>query len=356
MKKICLFLLLVTALTSCVKDVILDAKEDPLLAVYCVLKVDSVQELKLSYTKSATMAEAPRVTEATAVLTDLTEGREAGRFVQVADSLWQLDYSAIPTHRYRLEVTTPGRESVWAEQTMPAEPSVDSEDATFTTPHITPWLKTLDAIHLVPEPYVDSFSIQVSRVEGIIYHISSPANIWVYGENYDSELGRYVTIEGLCTDYPYIDGINLTGKVWKERTISNDWQYSDARSFSQPYLSQAPINRDFLRFPKSEEQTQCFFTIDGDIDEGFSKINGQYRNSGIVYFAALSDDYDRYLLDAYQQYYAEQSDDLSTIYLRENLYNNIHGGVGIFGSATIIPVTWIRVQARILAFKSGFHF
>lgn len=81
MKKISLFLLLVTALTSCVKDVILDAKEDPLLAVYCVLKVDSVQELKLSYTKSATMAEAPRVTEATAVLSDLTEDHETrGRF------------------------------------------------------------------------------------------------------------------------------------------------------------------------------------------------------------------------------------------------------------------------------------
>ena len=79
MKKICLFLLVMLALTSCVKDVILDAKEDPLLAVYCVLKNEPVQELKLSYTKSVTMDEAPRVTEATAVLTDLTEGREAGR-------------------------------------------------------------------------------------------------------------------------------------------------------------------------------------------------------------------------------------------------------------------------------------
>ncbi|MBO6068225.1 MAG: DUF4249 family protein, partial [Bacteroidales bacterium] len=108
MKKICIFLALVTALTSCVKDVILDAKEEPLLAVYCVLKNEPVQELKLSYTKSVTMAEAPSVTEATAILTDLTEVREAGRFVRVADSLWRLDYSAIPTHSYRLEITVPG--------------------------------------------------------------------------------------------------------------------------------------------------------------------------------------------------------------------------------------------------------
>ena len=93
-KRLCLLAVLALALTSCVKDVVLDANET-VLAVYCILKVDSVQELMLSYTKSATMAEAPRVTGATAVLTDLTEGREAGRFVQVSDSLWRLDYSAI---------------------------------------------------------------------------------------------------------------------------------------------------------------------------------------------------------------------------------------------------------------------
>ena len=100
MKKICMFIMLVTSLSSCVKDVILDAKG------------------------------APRVTEAMIVLSDLTEGRE-GRFVQVNDILWRQDYSAIPTHHYRLEVTVPDRDPVWAKQTMPAEPPVESERYLF---------------------------------------------------------------------------------------------------------------------------------------------------------------------------------------------------------------------------------
>ena len=96
MKKIFIFLILVTALTSCVRDVVLDANET-VLAVSCVLKVDPVQELKLSYAKSVTMAEAPWVAGATAVLTDLTEGSEADSFVHVADCLcgWTIPQSPL---------------------------------------------------------------------------------------------------------------------------------------------------------------------------------------------------------------------------------------------------------------------
>lgn len=321
MKKICLFLLLVTALTSCVKDVILDAKEDPLLAVYCVLKVDSVQELKLSYTKSATMAEAPCVTEAIAVLTDLTEGREAGRFVQFADSLWQLDYSAIPTHSYRLEITVPGREPVWAEQTMPAEPPVESEK------------------YLFDDIFLDGLRITDFTVEGFRYRFTVPCTTWIYVNSFDKEkfVGSlepweevWVPAVELCTDYPYVDDFNLTGKIW-ERIEERGNKMLDAIA-DRYHLSGYSIHRDFLRIPAAEEQTQYPITIDGD----FRHFTGGGNGHNYIFFAALSDDYDSYLLDAYQQYYAEQSGDLSSIYLRDNLHGNIHGGIGIFGSATTI--------------------
>lgn len=61
-------------------------------------------------------------------------------------------------------------------------------------------------------------------------------------------------------------------------------------------------------------------------------------------------DYDRYMIDACQQFYAEQSDDLSSIYLRDNLHGNIHGGAGIFGAATIMPVAWVRTSAVVWAY------
>ncbi|MBR3029779.1 MAG: DUF4249 family protein [Bacteroidales bacterium] len=316
MKKICLFLALVTVLTSCVRDVVLDAMEDPLLAVYCVLKVDSVQELKLSYAKSAAMTEAPRVTGATAVLTDLTEDREAGRFVQVADSLWQLEYSAIPTHSYRLEVTVPGKEPVWAEQTMPAEPPVESET------------KLIEG---------DRRSV---KTEGYGYRFTKPCTTWISVEGFDRMEGYsvlYAPVGELCTDYPYVDDFNLTGKVW-ERDLNEPMNPFVKLVADRYYLSGYPLHRDFLRIPKAEEQKQSFFRIDGDIKTSVMTggTGGEYKAYSYVYFSALSDDYDSYLRDAYQQYYAEVSEDLSSIYLRENLHGNIHGGIGIFGAASTI--------------------
>ncbi|MBR3029778.1 MAG: DUF4249 family protein [Bacteroidales bacterium] len=346
MKKICLFLLVMLALTSCVKDVILDAKEDPLLAVYCVLKNEPVQELKLSYTKSVTMDEAPRVTEATAVLTDLTEGREAGRFVQVADSLWRLEYSAIPTHSYRLEVTVPGMDPVWAEQMMPAEPPVEVVDVNTLSPQDVPWLGELDPESLFPwadDIYFDPAWPPETR--GFFYRLSSPSTIWVYSGLWIS--GQFALGTSLCTDYPDIDGINQTGTKWEGRKIKEeDWEKDmEGLAFHITYFSDVPLYRDFIRFQKKDVRSQSYFTVDF-----LTNDNDMGRR---LYFAALSDDYDRYLLDAYQQYYAEQSDDLSTIYLRDNLYGNIHGGVGIFGAATEFEMPYRRVEFSGIVWRNG---
>lgn len=354
MKKIFLFLLLASALASCVKDVVLEAQEDPFLAVYCVLKVDSVQEMKLSYTKGATKNEAPLVTEATAVLTDLTEGREAGRFMRVSDSLWRLVYSAVPTHRYHLEITVPGRNPVWAEQTMPAEPPVEILDAASLTPQDVPWLGNLDKEHLLPDvPEADDITIQIMKVAGTFFRFSSSGNYLVFADSYDRESGQYVISEELCTDFPYVDNINLTGKVWKGFSIPDDWTTSSwtGMSYSESYLKGVTVHRNFLRLPKVEEQTQFVFVIDGGT---YTKYPADYIYVlSHLYFASLSDEYNNYISDAYQQYYAEQSHDMSTIYLRDNMYSNIHGGIGIFGSATIIPIRWERVGVSVWAYKPG---
>lgn len=343
MKKFCLFMLVAAVLTSCVKDVILDAKEDPFLAVYCILKVDSVQELKLSYTKGASMTGTPRVTEAIPVLTDLTEGREAGRFLRVNDSLWRLHYSAIPNHRYRLEITVPGREPIWAEQTMPAEPPVEVIDINNLTAQEVPWLGRLEAEDLYP--HIEGVTIGKKTLYGFFYHFTLPCTTWIYAENYDTETAQYVPVEELCTDYPHVDDFNLTGNVWGTigeiapvYTSSFLLAYTD-----RVYLTGKAMHRDFLRFSKTEEQTQSHFSVGGSI-----------KQLGKVYFAALSDDYDLYLCDAYQQFYAEQSRDLSSIYLRDNIYSNIHGGIGIFGSTTVIPVSWANVWADIVVYGPGF--
>ncbi|MBR5736342.1 MAG: DUF4249 family protein [Bacteroidales bacterium] len=369
---ICFLLVLAAGLSSCVKDVVLDAKEEPLLSVYCVLTQDSVQTLKLSWTKGASQAEAPRVTEASAVLTDLTENSEAGRFARISESDWQLEYAAIPGHNYRLEVTTPGHETVWAEQAMPGKLHQGFEMGLHIDKNTDsgPWLN-FDIKRLTSYvSWVDGITFGEVTAEGIFYYIVFSNPVWAYAETYDAELEKYVPVKNLCTDYPYVDNFNLTGKL---RSGAGDAEFVNVNSpdlvlgsYREFYLTGYSMHRDFLRFPKREDwprqlenfKSIPFFAIDGDFKEDRSSPTWIMLNR--VYFDALSDDYDRYLCEAYQQYYAEQSSDISTIYLRDNLFTNIHGGLGIFGCVTHISqpyfidaihaTIWMRPRVRIQVF------
>ena len=72
-------LALISLLTSCVKEVTLDAGEKPAVVVECVLKNSDVQELRLNFTKGASEDEADPLTEA------------IGEFKKSTGNLWTLD-------------------------------------------------------------------------------------------------------------------------------------------------------------------------------------------------------------------------------------------------------------------------
>lgn len=363
----CLLLFLAVGLTtSCIKDVIMDAMEDPQLVVVCVLKVDSVQNLTLSYTKGASRSEAPHVTDATAILADLTEGVEAGRFERISERDWQLEYAAIPGHHYRLDVTVPGREPVWAEQTMPRKPISGAGAGWGYTPDEYPWLNLgIDRLTDYVS-WVDGITFGDVIVGGSFYHIDFSCPIWAYVKTFDAELEQYVPVGQLCTDYPYVDDINLDGATRQGAGVP-DFVNSPNLAFGtyrDNYLTGYAMHRDFLRFPPREDWKQLledgkpgpYFFIDGNFNDDATNISFQSR----VYFDALSEDYDHYLCEAYMQYNAELSTDMSTIYLRDNTYTNIHGGLGIFGCVTrmaenffgdeIGGYIWARPSVRIQVF------
>ena len=124
-------------LCSCAKEIVMDAGNEPVVAVECILSEQPVQTLRLSFTKGAAMDEAPALTEAEAVLIDLTEGETVGNFERQADGTWALDYAAVPEHSYRLEVDVPGQEPIWAEQTMPTDCLVISNFMNYICVKIT---------------------------------------------------------------------------------------------------------------------------------------------------------------------------------------------------------------------------
>lgn len=109
---------LVTAslLTSCVREVVLDAGEDPQVVVECVLSNDDVQELYLNFTKGASRDKTESLTEAVANLIDITESQIVGQFIKTGGGdLWTLRYTPVSGHDYRLEVQVPGYDLIYAE-------------------------------------------------------------------------------------------------------------------------------------------------------------------------------------------------------------------------------------------------
>lgn len=311
----------IMGMASCVADVSLDAGEEPQVVVECVLSEEPVQTLYLSYTKGASREVAPDLPEA--VLSDLTEGKEAGYFVRTANGSWQLAYSAIPEHRYRLDVTVPGHEPIWAEQTMPNIPPVESvvleRDESYRYPGY-------------------------EAAEGILYYSSFPCAVWSYGLNYDLTTKKHVPAEQLCTDCPSVDNFNLTGETFVHESV---FPYPDGQAlrFYSVLSGTASIHRRFLRFPKSNSSSQQYFVVEGLLGlEYYDDISRDpLPTECVLFFAALSDEYDQYLRDALYHQQAQETTDISALYHRTNLFTNIQGGLGIFGAATKMPIRWSGV-------------
>lgn len=300
----------------------MDAGEFPQVVVECVLNEESVQKLFLTYTKGASRKEASDLPEAEAVLTDLTASREAGRFERMTDGSWQLAYAAIPTHHYRLDVIVPGHEPIWAEQTMPDNPPVESVK-----------LKRGESSY---PGYEDAI--------GILYCSAFPCAIWSFGLNYNTVAEELEPAEQICTDYPYVDNFNLTGETYVHETLTPVQNNQTLRVYSV-LSGTASIHRKYLRFPKSNSSLRHYFDVEGL--DGLQYYDDMSRaplpTECVLYFVALSDEYDQYLCEALQDQQSQESSDITAIYSRSNLYTNIKGGLGIFGATTKMPIRWSGV-------------
>ena len=314
--------LLVPVFCSCVRDVAMDAEEDPEVTVACILTDEPVQTLQLSYTKGASLAEAPDLPEATTVLTDLTDNKEVGRFSRTADGSWQLSYAAIPGHSYRLDVTVPDHEPIWAEQTMPEEPGIEAQWDW--------WRENLpeNAKYRMNHGYVFSAG-----------NLRSPT--WFYGINFPNAESAGEITERLSTDYPEVDSFNeIPSSVYSgEDTMLWDCWF---RTSAYPDLAGMPNHRRYLRFPvRDAERTE--FLVSGDFRNYMADptdfVHSDKRFSELRYFSA-SEEYDHYLVDSYLLDQAGSSTDLSEIFLRENVYTNIQGAVGIFGAKVERSLRW----------------
>lgn len=371
--------------TSCVKDVIMDAKEKPQVSVVCILTDDPVQELRLSFTKGASLSEAPPLTEAEATLTDLTRG-EVMKFQRQQDGVWRTDFAAKPGHRYRIDVSVPGYAPIWAEDRMPQKlrfylQQVHWFDRMMESPtRYRPLNPEADEGFRI-WVWKDGDDLPKGETYFSVAALQNP--VWIYALNYNPATGQRELADEICTEYGGVDNFNLTGTTYDPPQWEEPIPYTIKPAYSAfladthtkalyPFLKGSPMHKYFLRIiPREIELKPEFkpvaFGVSGyfygkyncpdffqwveyvsfdpveDVNShwGYGYAHDVAFDEGYVVCAAVSDVFDAFLKEAWTMQEIDASTDLSTIYLRDNVYTNIQGGaVGIFGCKVERKFQW----------------
>lgn len=371
-----LLLVTVPIIVSCVQDVILDARDEPQVVVACVLTDDSVQTLRLSFTKGASRSEAPPLTEATATLYE--GGEKIGEFRRVQGNEWTLQYSAVTGHSYRLEVEVPGYDKIWAEQTMPGPPALQCVGYTHFNHYIEPWSgwvypdtpEGVLEIEIVQWPEDEPFPDFETYY--VLYESARP--VWLFAMNFNPVTGRYEQAKEICTN-AIADTCNILGKAYDppKLDVPNPWKlrkgyglvdektfYSAHRMELYPDLSGVALHDGYIHI--SPENSHQVFTLSGSFEGHYcDRYPGNYgylwtwghaqdlaENEGYILCVTYSEEYEKYLLDSRQYQQIRASTDLSSIFLRDNIYSNINGGgIGIFGAAVQRKYPWARTYVYI---------
>ena len=328
--------------SSCTQEVSLDAGERAVV-VECILSCDSVQTMKLFYShaKDGNMASEP-IAEAEVTLFDETKNVMAGNFKYSGGMDWELDYAAEPEHAYRLDIDVKGHEHISAEQTMPKSADVE-------------WGVGWGAsCGNYPENYKYGESFH-----GTCYNSKSlPAKTWIYAICYDEKTGETHVADEICSDFLYIDNFNLTGETYVPPVVEFEMYESE---YMYPlkvcsYLTGYPLYKRYLRTNADLVDADDFGHKTFIVSGSFYYYDNPNRarplgSKGGVIFSTVSDDYDRYLLEAIHYQQQQESDDMTTIYKRDNIFSNIKGGIGIFGAKTEIRSNWIMdVYGRYITY------
>ena len=348
------FLILVALLvcSSCVREIVMDAGEKPMVVVECVISNTAPQTLHLRYTKGASKKDYEFVTEADAVLHDLTTGKEAGRFVKAEDGVWTLEYEAEDEHDYRLEVNVPGYETITAEQTMPVRPNVCARRFC----------------------HIGGGSLHVKHTHGegenacyYNVYLNNSTSLWIYAMNYNKETGRRELAEYICGSGVFLD-ITETDRVYSPKVDTIYWTPPDAshvaplrceaglyldlrgRKMHRRYLH--PLSKNggtfiisgtfngFYPVEFHEEDSVHSYTAEKERPLNDGVLTDPADDQGYLVFASLSEEYDKYQTEALRFMELQESSQLSDIYLRENVYTNIHNALGIFGAKAETKMVW----------------
>ena len=267
----------------------------------CVLSDEPVQTLQLSFTKGASLAEAPALTDAVAMLYDGTKA--VGEFKRGSDGIWRLEYAAIPGDTYRLEVQVPGYDLIYAEQMMPAEQAyVEVHYFCNLSDYVEPWSGWVTEKDPAGDHTFRSWPADEERPGYETFYLAkSASSIWICAMNYNEETASHEVAEYICTDAE-ADNINITDEVYQplKKEVPNPYKLSEyhgglAETFYNahkmelyPTLAGKPLYESYLCIPKGRH----VFSLSGSF-EGIDYSKNRYYGSLVdVTFTGTRDEQD----------------------------------------------------------------
>ena len=332
-----LLLLCLVSVPSCVKDVSFVVNSEPKVVVECVLdNTRQEQVMYLSYTKSKEDDSFPSLTDAVAVLNDLEDGLEVGRFSYIENHKWTLDFVPFAGHRYRLEVTVPGYDTIWAEGEVPApyikHHFLSNVEAAFD---VTSSQMTSYGYVNIPQPENNPPDLQdrYKSVNGSCYSIEVPesdvmVSMVLLIKDGDDFLEAYSQVSDLAGVETTAGAVGLYGEdIVFESCISNEQKYDGA---PYPNLFGLPLTSGPLRFHPDNVKDNYFMVSGTRESIVFSNLCCTY----------VDEDLEFYLNAVSAIASGKGSEDYVSVLLRENLPSNINGGIGYFGARYTDYLPW----------------
>jgi len=340
-KSFFLLLFLAQALQSCVESFVMDPHEEKQIVVNCILKVSpsnyssdirkEKQTMDLMFLKGKSENELVPITAAKAYLIHGTD--TVCYFKHVEGAVWETDRTIeiLEEDHYILGIEVQGFEKIKAHTITPSEPMYKPYRSYYRAPVYSP---------LVEDSY----------------------KLWVFAHKDEDHKESF---EYFVTDHQYADDFNITSKRFSDFGYEGDervWKWMGETESLFRLMStypNLPLHKDFLRIdhpkdyknpnknPNADivvvEPPYCdpFFLYCGpyncNVDFANTKefadgtIGYKVEPNGHLHVYSLSDEYDAYLKEVYLKL-GKLDNDLTAIYSEENLYTNIEGGIGIFGS------------------------
>lgn len=351
-------------LTGCVETIVMDphAKDLPVV-VNCVLQTNlssgwvygplphynglsttsRKQFLTLQYAKGKSALEYVAIVEAEVYVTCESDNsvvrEDTLRFFHSDGCNWECEGRIKPDKEYTLHVEIPGRDPIWAE--TKSSPNIDLirdydevPENSFTSEELREFIN-----EQARRPFLIKTGDGVSLEDCSLY-------VFPYQRTRDG----WSDIRYIVTDHPGADDFNIAGGRFSDLSIlgnpeapydNNDYtaEYIIGKSYEIDHeiMADLPLHDGFLRIVDLEEGRRFNMTAgpiwypNRSANDHYSELRRAYEH--LVYVIHLvNDDLDEYL-QSVMRYTSKLDHYLTSVYGTDpEIYSNIHGGSGIFGS------------------------